>query len=88
MSPELFFTVLLAKEDNAGQLRYVFCTSTIIEGVNTSAKNVVLFDGKKASNFIDFFDYSNIKGSPPACRWTRGIGNRPDYLSSFCFLSY
>lgn len=47
---------------NAGQLRYVFCTSTIIEGVNTSAKNVVLFDGKKASSFIDFFDYSNIKG--------------------------
>lgn len=47
---------------NAGQLRCVFCTSTIIEGVNTSAKNVVLFDGKKASSFIDYFDYSNIKG--------------------------
>lgn len=47
---------------NAGQLRYVFCTSTIIEGVNTSAKNVVLFDGKKASELIDFFDYSNIRG--------------------------
>lgn len=47
---------------NTGQLRCVFCTSTIIEGVNTSAKNVVLFDGKKASNFIDYFDYSNIKG--------------------------
>lgn len=47
---------------NAGRLRCIFCTSTIIEGVNTSAKNVVLFDGKKANKSIDYFDYSNIKG--------------------------
>lgn len=47
---------------NAGDLRCIFCTSTIIEGVNTSAKNVVLFDGKKATKLIDYFDYSNIKG--------------------------
>lgn len=25
----------------------IFCTSTIIEGVNTSAKNVVIFDEKR-----------------------------------------
>lgn len=43
-------------------MQYIFCTSTIIEGVNTSAKNVILLDGKKGSNNIDFFDYSNIKG--------------------------
>ena len=43
-------------------LKYLFCTSTIIEGVNTSAKNVVIFDNKKGLNLIDFFDYSNIKG--------------------------
>lgn len=43
-------------------LSYIFCTSTIIEGVNTSAKNVVLFDGKRGEKNIDFFDYSNIKG--------------------------
>lgn len=47
---------------NEGKLRCIFCTSTIIEGVNTSAKNVVLFDGKKGGKDIDFFDYSNIKG--------------------------
>lgn len=47
---------------NDGLLRCIFCTSTIIEGVNTSAKNVVLFDGKKGGKSIDFFDYSNIKG--------------------------
>lgn len=47
---------------NQGSLRYLFCTSTIIEGVNTTAKNVVIFDEKKGSKSIDFFDYSNIKG--------------------------
>ncbi|MGE0268609.1 MAG: DEAD/DEAH box helicase [Candidatus Omnitrophota bacterium] len=47
---------------NRGDLKYLFCTSTIIEGVNTSAKNIVYFDSKKGFNEIDFFDYSNIKG--------------------------
>lgn len=52
----------IIKYFNDGLLRCIFCTSTIIEGVNTSAKNVVLFDGKKGGKDIDFFDYSNIKG--------------------------
>jgi hypothetical protein len=47
---------------NKGLIRCIFCTSTIIEGVNTSAKNVVIFDNKKGNKDIDFFDYSNIKG--------------------------
>lgn len=47
---------------NKKKLKYIFCTSTIIEGVNTSAKNVIYFDKKKGPNEIDFFDYSNIKG--------------------------
>lgn len=47
---------------NTGRLCCIFCTSTIIEGVNTSAKNVVIFDGKKGGKDIDYFDYSNIKG--------------------------
>ena len=52
----------IIKYFNDGLLRCIFCTSTIIEGVNTSAKNVVLFDGQKGGKDIDFFDYSNIKG--------------------------
>lgn len=52
----------IIKYFNEGLLRCIFCTSTIIEGVNTSAKNVVFFDGKKGGKDIDFFDYSNIKG--------------------------
>lgn len=47
---------------NHGKLKYLFCTSTIIEGVNTSAKNVVYFDKKKGTHDVDYFDYSNIKG--------------------------
>ncbi|VVH61218.1 DNA repair protein RecN [uncultured Gammaproteobacteria bacterium] len=29
---------------NEEKLKYIFCTSTIIEGVNTSAKNIIYFD--------------------------------------------
>jgi len=48
---------------NNRQLNYLFCTTTIIEGVNTSAKNIIYFDSKKGMNIsIDHFDYSNIKG--------------------------
>lgn len=48
---------------NEGKLNYLFCTTTIIEGVNTSAKNIIFYDAKKGRNtLIDFFDYSNIKG--------------------------
>lgn len=47
---------------NKRSIRYLFCTSTLIEGVNTSAKNVILFDKKKGTKDIDFFDYKNIAG--------------------------
>jgi len=48
---------------NSNKIKYLFCTSTIIEGVNTSAKNVIFFDKTKGLRTqIDFFDYSNIKG--------------------------
>jgi len=52
----------IIKNFNDEHIRCVFCTSTIIEGVNTSAKNVVIFDSKKGSKEIDFFDFNNIKG--------------------------
>jgi len=47
---------------NNGNLKYLFCTSTIIEGVNTSAKNIIFFDSKKGTSPVDYFDYSNIRG--------------------------
>jgi superfamily II DNA/RNA helicase len=47
---------------NEGSIKHLFCTSTLIEGVNTSAKNVILFDKQKGRKKIDFFDYKNIAG--------------------------
>ena len=48
---------------NEGKLKYLFCTTTLIEGVNTTTKNIIFFDKTKGKNKpIDFFDYSNIKG--------------------------
>lgn len=47
---------------NMGAIRWLFCTSTLIEGVNTSAKNVILYDKEKGTKKIDFFDYKNIAG--------------------------
>ncbi|SUA44373.1 ski2-like helicase [Neisseria zoodegmatis] len=54
----------ILNEFNVQNILHIFCTSTIIEGVNTSAKNIVYFDNHKGleNNKIDFFDYSNIKG--------------------------
>lgn len=48
---------------NNKSLNCLFCTTTIIEGVNTSAKNIIYYDNTKGRGIpIDFFDYSNIKG--------------------------
>lgn len=47
---------------NNGTLNHLFCTSTLIEGVNTTAKNVVLFDKLKGQKRLDYFDYRNIAG--------------------------
>jgi len=47
---------------NDGQLPFLVCTSTLIEGVNTAAKNVVLYENKIATSKLDFFTFNNIKG--------------------------
>lgn len=47
---------------NENLVSFMFCTSTIIEGVNSNAKNIIYFDAKKGASEIDYFDYSNIKG--------------------------
>lgn len=43
-------------------LETVVCTSTIIEGVNTNAKSVIIYDSKVARRKLDFFTFSNIRG--------------------------
>lgn len=47
---------------NAGHLKYLACTSTLIEGVNTSAKNVVIFENKVGPTDLDLFTFENISG--------------------------
>ncbi len=47
---------------NAGQLEYLACTSTLIEGVNTSAKNVVIYENKVGPSDLDLFTFENISG--------------------------
>lgn len=45
-----------------GQIRYLVCTSTIIEGVNTVAENVIVFDRRTNTRTIDDFTFRNIAG--------------------------
>jgi hypothetical protein len=47
---------------NVGQLEYLACTSTLIEGVNTSAKNVVIYENKVGPSDLDLFTFENISG--------------------------
>lgn len=47
---------------NEGSLPILVCTSTLIEGVNTKAKNVIIFDNKIAKQKYDFFTFNNIRG--------------------------
>ncbi|MDT4739806.1 DEAD/DEAH box helicase [Bradyrhizobium sp. WYCCWR 12699] len=47
---------------NDGSLKFLVCTSTLIEGVNTAAKNVIVYDRRRNKNVLDFFTYKNIQG--------------------------
>lgn len=47
---------------NDRKIGYLVCTSTIIEGVNTVAKNVIIYDRRKSNNLVDHFTYKNISG--------------------------
>lgn len=47
---------------NSNELDAIVCTSTIIEGVNTTAKNVIIYDQYKGPNELTGFDVKNIKG--------------------------
>lgn len=52
----------LLRKFNEGAIRFLLCTSTIIEGVNTSAKNIIIYDNKIATAKFDQFTFNNIKG--------------------------
>lgn len=47
---------------NSRQIPLLVCTSTIIEGVNTVAKNVIVYDRRKSRDVLEHFTYKNIEG--------------------------
>lgn len=47
---------------NDGILKILVCTTTITEGVNTTAKNMIILDGKKGIKPLKKFDALNIEG--------------------------
>lgn len=44
------------------KLNYIVCTSTIIEGVNTVAENVIIYDRRINNTNLDYFTFRNIAG--------------------------
>lgn len=47
---------------NEGDLHVLVCTSTLIEGVNTAAKNVVIYENRVGDSTLDLFTFNNISG--------------------------
>jgi helicase conserved domain protein len=47
---------------NERKIQVLVCTSTLIEGVNTKAENVIVYDNIIARKKIDYFTFNNICG--------------------------
>jgi len=52
----------IVKLFNEGIIKRIICTSTMIEGVNTSAENVIIYDRRLKTSTFDYFTYKNISG--------------------------
>lgn len=52
----------IVKLFNEGIIKRIICTSTMIEGVNTSAENVIIYDHRLKNSTFDYFTYKNISG--------------------------
>lgn len=53
---------LIVRFFNEGDVGLLICTSTLIEGVNTRARNIIVFDNTINREQIDLFTFNNIKG--------------------------
>lgn len=47
---------------NEGVIRHIICTSTMIEGVNTTAESVIIYDRRVSNSPFDHFTFKNISG--------------------------
>lgn len=52
----------MVKAFETGAIKFLICTSTLIEGVNTVAENVIIFDKRIKTTGIDYFTFRNIAG--------------------------
>ena len=64
---------------NKGTFNVLFCTSTIVEGVNTDAQNIIILNSSKGSKSLTPFDIKNIKGR--AGRYYHCFVGRVFYMS-------
>ncbi|POH74671.1 DEAD/DEAH box helicase [Arthrobacter glacialis] len=53
---------LLVRGFEEGSLGVLVCTSTLIEGVNTQAKGIIILDKNIAKKAYDYFTFANIRG--------------------------
>lgn len=47
---------------NESRINTLICTSTLIEGVNTNAKNIIIYDDCIGRKKLDMFTFNNISG--------------------------
>ena len=52
----------ILEQFNRGTFNILFCTSTIVEGVNTDAQNVIILNASKGNKTLTSFDIKNIRG--------------------------
>lgn len=69
----------ILEQFNKGVLKILFCTSTIVEGVNTDAKNMIILNASKGKKKLTPFDIKNIKGR--AGRYYHCFVGRVFYMS-------
>ncbi len=57
-----FVQIEIVDSFNEGEIRAIVCSPTLIEGVNTSAKQVIIYDNEKGGDSLTDFDVKNING--------------------------
>lgn len=69
----------ILEQFNKGTFDVMFCTSTIVEGVNTDAQNMIILNASKGGEKLTPFDIKNIKGR--AGRYYHCFVGRVFYMS-------